>query len=72
MKTALMASIGLAVVVALAGVVSLALIAPGALTASFGGSNPTRDRRRAERAAPEAAPVDSEPLRCPSKTRPQA
>jgi len=40
MKTALMASIGLAVVVALAGVVSLALIAPGALTASFGGSNP--------------------------------
>ncbi len=40
MKTALMASIGLAVVVALAGVVSLALIAPGALTAPFGGSNP--------------------------------
>src|SRR3989475_3500638 len=40
MKTALMASIGLAVLVALAGVVSLALIAPGALTAPFGGSNP--------------------------------
>lgn len=40
MKTALMASIGLAVVVALAGVVSLALIAPGTLTAPFGGSNP--------------------------------
>src|SRR6266566_1506694 len=39
MKTALMASIGLAVVVALAGVVSLALIAPGTLTARFG-SNP--------------------------------
>jgi hypothetical protein len=40
MKTALMASIGLAVVVALAGAVSLALMAPGALTAPFGGSNP--------------------------------
>ena len=40
MKTALMASIGLAVVVALAGVVSLVLIAPAALTAPFGGSNP--------------------------------
>jgi Domain of unknown function (DUF4382) len=40
MKTALIASIGLAVVVALAGVVSLALMAPGVLTAPFGGSNP--------------------------------
>ena len=40
MKTALIASIGIAVVVALAGVVSVALMAPGALTAPFVGSNP--------------------------------
>lgn len=40
MKTALMASIGLAVLVAIAGVAGLALVAPGALTAPFGGSNP--------------------------------
>jgi len=40
MKTRLMVSIGLTVLVALAGVASLALVAPGVLTAPFGGANP--------------------------------
>jgi len=41
MKTAIMSTIGIAVLVAIAGVAGLALVAPGALTAPFGGSNPT-------------------------------
>jgi Domain of unknown function (DUF4382) len=41
MKTALTATIGIAVLVAIAGVAGLALVAPGALTAPFGGSTPS-------------------------------
>ncbi len=40
MKTALTTSIGLAVLVAIAGVAGVALVGPGALTVPFGGSNP--------------------------------
>jgi Domain of unknown function (DUF4382) len=40
MKTAMTTAIGIAVLVAIAGVAGLAFVAPGALTAPFGGSNP--------------------------------
>jgi len=40
MKTAMMSAIGLAVLVAIAGVAGLALVAPGALTGPFGGASP--------------------------------